>query len=386
MIQRPLKVLHALGAFDPGGVETWLLGVLKSCDRERIEFDFCTFGQEPGVYAQEVEGLGARILRCPVSGNFLSFRRRFRRILREGRYDVVHSHVHFFSGALVRWAKAEGVPMRIAHSHTSRDDRPDTLPRRYYRRAMKSWIRRYATHGLAASRPAAAELFGEHWEEDKRFGVLHYGIDFGPFRGPVIREQVRSEIGLPPDAPVVGHVGRFVPAKNHHFLLEIAGELLKIRRDVHFLFVGDGPLRPEIEARSRAMGLSANVHFPGSRSDVPRLMRGAMDVFVFPSLWEGLPVALIEAQAAGLPCSICNTVPEEVVFWPESVGFLPLAAGANRWAAQVIGSFNAPRPKSNSVLDIVTQNGFSIEESVGKLKSVYLSQQSCAPIILEQHV
>ncbi|MGH9684186.1 MAG: glycosyltransferase [Candidatus Acidiferrales bacterium] len=386
MTERPLKVLHALGAFDPGGVETWLLGVLKSCDRGRIEFDFCTFGQGVGANAREVERLGGKILPCPVSGNFLSFRRRFRRVLREGHYDAVHSHVHCFSGALLRWAQAERVPMRIAHSHTSRDDRPDTLSRRYYRRAMKSWIRRYATHGLAASRLAAADLFGERWEEDARFRVLHYGIDFGKFQEPVSREQVRSEIGLPLDAPVVGHVGRFAPAKNHGFLLEIAGEILKTRPDVHFLFVGDGPLRPEIEARSRAMGISGNVHFPGSRADVPRLMRGAMDVFVFPSLWEGLGVALIEAQAAGLPCSICNTVPEEVVFSPESVGFLPLAAGANRWATQVIGSFNAQRPRSNSVLDIVTQNGFSIEESVSKLKSVYLSRQSCAPIILEQHV
>ena len=223
---------------------------------------------------------------CPIGRNLWSFRKRFRGILRRGKYDIVHSHVTLFSGVVLRWAKAEGVPVRIAHSHTSRDDRSDTLARRCYRKLMKSWIAQNATHGLAASRLCAAELFGRGWEKDGRFRVLHCGIDLRPFGEPIVREEVRRELGIPLDAIVVGHVGRFVPAKNHRFLLEIAGEISKMRPHIHFLFVGDGPLRPEIETRAGAMGFNGNMHFTGSRTDVPRVMRGGMDV-LHPSLALG---------------------------------------------------------------------------------------------------
>src|ERR1700732_4935953 len=271
---KQIRILHTLGSFDPGGVETWLLNVLKYIDREQFQLDFCTFGSSAGVNAEEVERLGGKILRCPKGGNLWVFRNRFRQILREGNYDVVHSHVHLFSGALLRWAKAEGVPVRIAHSHNTHDGRPNTSARRLYRKVMRSWINRYATHGLAASKPAARELFGADWQLDSRFRVLHCGIDLKPFWEPMSLEKIRAELGIPPDAPVVGHVGRFDPQKNHRFLLEIAGEILKRRKDVHFLLVGDGPLRPEIEDRARAEGIADKMHFVGSRTDVPRLMRG----------------------------------------------------------------------------------------------------------------
>ena len=161
MIEKRIRVLHALGSMNPGGVENWLLQVLRHIDRRRFEFGFCTFGPEPGLLAPEAEGFGGKILRCPRDTNLWTFPRRFRRILRVGRYDIVHSHVTLFSGAILRWANAEGVPVRIAHSHTSNDDRPASHIRRYYQKLMKRWIDRYATHGLAASRPSAAQLFGE---------------------------------------------------------------------------------------------------------------------------------------------------------------------------------------------------------------------------------
>jgi glycosyltransferase involved in cell wall biosynthesis len=219
MAQRRMRILHVLGTMDPGGVETWLINVLKYIDQDRLEFHFCTFGPKPGLFADEVQKFGGRMVPCPRGLNPWSFSRRFRNILREGKYDVVHSHVTLFSGVVLRWANAEGVPMRIAHSHASQDDKPNTLPRRHYRRIMKSWIDRYSTQGLAASRIAAAQLFGDDWEADERFRVLHCGIDLLPFQESAVRDEVRKELGLPLDVPIVGHVGRFVPAKNHSFLL-----------------------------------------------------------------------------------------------------------------------------------------------------------------------
>jgi glycosyltransferase involved in cell wall biosynthesis len=373
MAQKQIRILHTLGSLDPGGVETWLLNILKYIDREHFQFDFCTFGSRAGLNAKEVERLGGKILRCPKGPNLLSFRRRFRKILREGNYDVVHSHVHLFSGALLRWAKAEGVPVRIAHSHTSRDDRPNTPPRASYRRLMKSWIDRYATHGLAASRLAAAQLFGPEWESDTRFRVLYYGIELTPFQEPISREDVRGELGIPLDAPVVGHVGRFVQAKNHDFLMEIAGEILSRRPEIHFLLVGDGPLRPNIEAKARAMGLSGNMHFVGNRRDVPRLMRGAMDVFVLPSLWEGLPVTLIEAQAAGLRCIFSDVITGEANILTGQCVRLSLSGGVGEWVARIMQALRWKRPNVDLTVEAIAQTDFCVQRSTSFLSDLCLA-------------
>jgi len=355
---KTVQVLHVLGSMDPGGVETWLLHVLRNIDRDQVQFHICTLGPAPGLYANEVEKLGGRILRCPVSSNPWKFSRQFRRILREGHYDVVHSHVHLFSGAILRWSKAEGVRIRIAHSHTSRDDRPSSPARRCYRRAMKSWISRYATHGLAASRLAAVQLFGNDWERDRRFKVLHCGIDLSQFEEPVDRAEVRREFGIPSHAIVVGHLGRFVPAKNHRFFLDVAAEIAGMRPDVHFLLVGDGPLRDEIESRATGMGFNGNMHFAGARTDIPRLMLGAMDVFLFPSLWEGLPLALVEAQAAGLQCLVSDAVATEATILPRQSYRLSLSERVNEWAARTIELAGRERGAVDSALRALAQTDF----------------------------
>lgn len=373
MAQKQIRILHALGSLDPGGVETWLLNVLRNIDRDRFQFDFCTFGSQPGLRALEAEKLGSKVLRCPKGSNPWEFRRRFRRILREGQYDVVHSHVHLFSGAILRWANAEGVPVRIAHSHTSQDDKASTLARRCYRRLMKSWIERYATHGLAASQLAAAQLFGEDWPRDGRIQVVHCGIDLRPFEEPIARDDVREELGIPPDATVVGHVGRFVAAKNHRFFLEVAREIVKLRPDVRFLLVGDGPLRPEIETRARAMGFNGNMHFAGNRSDVPRLMCGGMDIFVFPSLWEGLPMTLIEAQAAGLACVVSDRVTDEASVLPEQSIRLPLSARPADWAASALDALNGGRKNIGWAAQTVGRTDFSADCSASLLSNFYVA-------------
>jgi glycosyltransferase involved in cell wall biosynthesis len=371
MAPNQLRILHVLGTLDPGGVETWLLQVLKNIDRDRFQFNFCTFGPGPGLLTPEVERLGGKVLRCPKTSNLVSFSRRFRKILREGNYDAVHSHVHFFSGAVLRWANAEGVPIRIAHSHTSHDGKLDTWPRHSYRNLMRAWINRHATHGLAASKLAAAKLFGEDWQRDSRIRVLHNGIDLNPFYQPIAKQEVRSELGVPSDAPMVGHVGRFVTPKNHRFLVEIAREILKRRPDVHFLFVGDGPLRPEIEARAHAAGISDRIHFAGTRTDVPRIMRAAMDVFVFPSLWEGLPLAVIEAQAAGLHCILSEAVTEEASMLPEQVIQLPASKTPVQWAETTIDALGRARVPEGLVLEFIGKSNFCVSQSISNLSDLY---------------
>jgi glycosyltransferase involved in cell wall biosynthesis len=369
-MHRPIKILHCLGTLDPGGVETWLLRVLGSIDRDQFQFDFCTLGDRKGLYADEMEQLGAKVIRCPLA-EYWSFGSRFNSLLKACQYQVVHSHVHLFSGVLLRWARARGVPIRVAHSHTSYDEYSDKTLRRYYRGLMLRWIQRHCTHGLAASHIAAEELFTKSWPEDDRFKVLHCGIDLALFQDSFDKDQLRNELGIPLDAPVVGHVGGFVKPKNHRFLLEIAGTILKMRPDIHFLFVGDGPLRAEIETQSRSAGISSNIHFAGTRTDIARLMRACMDAFILPSLWEGFGLVLIEAQAAGLPCIVSNAVSVETFIFHKQMFRLPLSEGKNEWATKTIDALSLRPITSPVAIETLKQTDFCIHRSTAELANLY---------------
>jgi glycosyltransferase involved in cell wall biosynthesis len=361
---------------DPGGVETWLLNVLKYIDRDLLQFHFCTCGSKAGLYADEIASLGGIVVRCPKSTNLWSFGRSFRKMLREGKYDVIHSHVYLFSGVILRWAKDEGIAIRIAHCHASRDDKPDTLARRYYRRLMRAWINRYSTYGLATSELAAVELFGDSWNSEDRFRVLHCGIDLSTFDEPIDRNAIRKDLGLPLDAPVVGHVANFLRAKNHAFILDVATKVLTSHPEVHFLFVGDGPLRSRIQAEARARGLSSRTHFVGTRTDVPRLMRGAMDLYLFPSINEGFGLTLLEAQAAGLRCLVSDGVPREVNCSTGFTEFLPLSAGTDYWAEKLIAKLSLSRVEGVLALDAASRNKISVQQSVHDLTRLYLAART----------
>ncbi len=313
LAERPMRVLHVVGGMDRGGVETWLVQVLRHMDPARIRMDFLVNTDRDCAFDEEIEALGSRIHRC------VRYRRPWRyvpallRILRDhGPYDVVHSHVHFFSGFVLAVAKRAGVRGRIAHSHTTAPDaeaRP-RLYRRPYRWLAARLIRANSTLGLAASAPAATALFGSRWRSDPRWRVLYCGIDLAPFRQACDPRAIRQELGVG-DAFVLGHVGRFVPAKNHAFLLQIAAAVRAAAPNTHLLLLGDGPTRPAVEAAARELGLSSHVSFLRTRPDVPRILVAATDAFLFPSSHEGLGLALVEAQAAGLPCFYSDTIPRD---------------------------------------------------------------------------
>jgi glycosyltransferase involved in cell wall biosynthesis len=342
-----LRILHVLGGLNRGGVETWLLNVMRTIDRRRFEMHFLVHTAEPGAYDAAVRGLGGRIIPCPNPSSPWRYGRALRRVLREhGRYDVVHSHVHHFSGHVLGVARSAGVPTRIAHSHTdsSLEDAEAGAGRRLYLRTMRRWIHRHASAGFAASRPAAAALYGAGWEADPRWRVLYYGIDLAPFAGDVDRRQVRRALGLPEAGLVIGHVGRFVRQKNHEFLLRVAAEAARRDPRVRLLLVGEGPLRPTIEGEVERAGLGPLVVFAGGRADVATVMRGAMDVFVFPSRWEGLGIVLLEAQAAGLPCVLSDVVPDEADVSPGSTRRLSLHEPPEQWARAVMEAARRTSP------------------------------------------
>lgn len=375
MNHEPVRVLHIVGGMDRGGVETWLMHVLRHIDRKSFQMHFMVHTNQPCAYDDEILALGGKIIPCLHPSRPWTYARNFKRILRQhGPYDIIHSHVHLYSGYVLRLARQMGVPMRIAHSHndTSLLQNRAGYYRRAYQTLMRNWLHRHATSGLACSKLAAAALFGPVWEHDGRWHVLNYGIDLNPFKTRVDRGAVLAELGISPDAFVVGHVGRFAEQKNHAFLMEIAGEIVRREKNFRLLLIGDGPLRPAIEKQVAQMRLTENVIFAGVRPDVPRLMLGAMDVFLFPSFFEGLGLVLIEAQAAGLPCIFSDVVPAEADVVKPLVTRLSLSQSADSWAEAILAVRDrgqvVPKPEA---LAIVEQSSFNIHSSINRLENIY---------------
>jgi len=202
-----------------GGVETWLMHVLRSIDPERFRFDFLVHTSEESAFDDEIRRLGSRIHHCTSPRNPVRYAREFKSILRDyGPYDVVHSHVYLYSGFTLRLAAEVGVPIRIAHSHTAITQKRFDLARLTYERLMRAWVTRYATDRIGISRVSADGLFGQQARDTAM--VLHYGFDFSPFLQPQDPAQIKAELGIVRDRKVVGHVGRFLAVKNHAFIVE----------------------------------------------------------------------------------------------------------------------------------------------------------------------
>ena len=381
---RPVRILQVVGCMNRGGVETWLMHVLRNIDRNLFEMDFVLHTSELCHYNDEILSLGCRIIVSPYqphpNRHWWNYMANFRSILDEyGPYDVVHSHLDYFSGNILRIAKQAGVPIRIAHAHndTSSLVAEGGWKRSVYVSWLKKRIARYATVGLPCSRKAAVDLFGSNWKNDSRWQILHCGLDLAPFRERVDSASVRAELGIPQDAFVVGHVGRFEPQKNHQFLLEIAAKIAQHEPKMRLLLIGYGSLRGDVENKVAQLGLTDKVIFAGVRSDIPRLMLSAMDVFLLPSLFEGLPLVLIEAQAAGLPCVFSDVISEEIDVVKSLMKRLSLSDSASEWAEVVLAQKKQNRTIEQSEALSVLQNDspFNIEFCTNSLAAIYGSQR-----------
>jgi glycosyltransferase involved in cell wall biosynthesis len=359
---------------DRGGAETWLMHVLRNIDREKYHFDFLVSRPDSCAYDDEIRSLGSKIIVCPQPQKPIQYARRFMRLVKEnGPYDVIHSHVHHYSGFNLLLAKLLGIQGRIAHSHndTRAVETKRGLARKAYLKIMENMLQRFATHGFACSENAGSDLYGSEWKQDARWTNLYCGIDFRSFKSKSDGAAIRKEFAVSEDAVVVGHVGRFSEQKNHVFLINIFAAICKKTPHAKLLLVGDGQLRENIKKQVHELHLSDKVIFAGVRPDVPALMKGLMDVFLFPSLHEGLPLVLIEAQAAGLPCVLSDTFTQEVDVMNERIRRLPLTASPEAWA-DAISELLKKQPKQVLLVnDFNWLKKFDIEESIKGLLKIY---------------
>jgi glycosyltransferase involved in cell wall biosynthesis len=334
------RVLHVTGGMDRGGVETWLMHVLRNRDPERLRMDFLAHRSGSAAYDGEIRSHGSRVLSTPHAGRPLRYARDLRAILRDhGPFDAVHSHVHYYSGYVLALAARARVPVRVAHAHVAMGPargRPRRSPwRAAYEETMRRLIWRNATAGLANSDASGRDLFGARWVTDPRFRLLPYGFDFSTYAGLAPREELKEKLGLAPSTKVVGHVGRFHPQKNHPFLIDVFARLAERRDDVHLLLVGGRGNIDEVRRSIEGRGLADRCTITGETFEVATYV-GAMDVMVFPSLFEGLGIVVLESQAAGVPVVASLAVPPEADVVPELVTRLPLEAGEPAWVAAIV--------------------------------------------------
>lgn len=336
------RVLCLVSAMNVGGAETFLMKVYRAIDKTKYQMDFCVNTQEEGFYNKEIKALGGRIFYIPPkSRDFRLYRRELTALLRREGYRYVFRSATNAMGLLdLRIAKKAGAQCCTGRSSSSADVGGGAFGK-VVNALGRSLYAGAADVKLAPSELAAAHLFGARAVSRDEVHYLRNGLDLDSYRfQPEAREAVRKEFSIP-SGFVVGHVGRFIAEKNHGFLLKVFHALLQKQPDATLLLVGTGELEATVREKAAQMGLGDRVVFAGLRKDVPRLL-SAMDVFTLPSLYEGMPNVVVEAQAVGLPCVISDSLTRQADI-TGLVRYLPLSASAEEWAQALLDAGKTPR-------------------------------------------
>lgn len=304
------NILIITACLDIGGAEKVARDIALFGDRTKYNYHYAVFGEKIGAYEQELESVGCRIfhLDSPKRG-YLRYLRALIGLIRQHHYRAVHVHTMFSSGWAMLAARLCGVPIRVTHAHSALDD-GSSLVKNLYEGAMRQLILSCSTDLVACGVAAGIRLYGRGpW--DRRGTLILNGIDTDRFRfRQEERDRIRRELGLE-NAFVLGHAGHMAPVKNQKFLLELMPRLLELRPNTRLLLLGDGADRPMLLETAQTLGIADRVILTGNVSD-PAGYLSAMDVFVFPSLYEGTPLAILEAQTNGLPCIMSTGVPRDV--------------------------------------------------------------------------
>ena len=368
------RVLHVLKSLPLGGIETWLMHILRKDRDAFVRHELLLMVEEPGAYEAEARALGVPIHKLPHRGSWLRWFANLRRFLtEEGPFDAVHSHPSRIGGAIVATAALAGIPTRIAHQHDARSAGPDfrSLRERVLHRGTMILTRLAATRRIGITEAAMADIAGPGWRRHKDCSVLLYGFDFSSFAGAAERAQeLRQRLQLDPDHGIIGHVGRFDQVKNHSFLLRTFVHLAETDPQARLVMVGRGRLEPEMRALAEELGIADRVRFAGSTQDIAAYM-ALFDLFLFPSFSEGLGIVCVEAQAAGTRVLASDTVPREAAVVPGGIEFLDLAAGEAAWAAKAAALLALPKPDPQQWRSAVEQSAFGLDRCIRELHQIY---------------
>lgn len=361
----PIRILHVLGRTDIGGAESLVMSIYRNIDRSKVQFDFAIHTNDRCDFDDEIESLGGKIFAFPKfkGYNFITYRKSWKKFFEDHpEYKILHSHLRSYASIYLPIANKYGLKT-IIHSHSTSNG---IGIKSLIKKALQLPLSKQADYLFSCSTESGKWLFGDDVILKDNFYIFNNSIDVEIYRyNEEVRNSYRKSLKIE-NKTVFGHVGRLSAPKNHMFLLDIFKNISKINSDVILILVGDGELREDIEKRIIDLNLYDKVIMLGSRNDISKILQ-AVDVFLFPSLWEGLPVSVVEAQAAGLPCLVSDKVTREVDL-TSCIRYIPIDQGIDIWVNEAI---KINKIRNNDAADMIIEAGYDITKSSKWLTDFY---------------
>lgn len=361
-----IRILHMIGSLNIGGSQSMVMNLYRNIDRNKVQFDFIIDHPTELFFAEEIKKLGGRIYCMPSFNgrNIVKVINKWKEFFVEhNEYKIVHSHIRSYAALYIPIAKRSGL-VTIIHSHSTSSGNGI---KGFVKSVLQYPLRYQADYFFGCSREAGEWLFGKRVINGNRYFMIQNAVDIEKYQfNSEVRNRYRMDLNVEADAIVFAHVGRFHPAKNHIFLLEVFAAVHSIYMNSILVLVGDGDLRSEIEHKISVLHLESSVRLLGNRSDVSNLLQAA-DCFLFPSKWEGLPVTVIEAQAAGLPCLISSNVTEDA-FISALAMKIPIVNGIECWVDAILNTDFSRKDVSSQII----QSGFDAKTVAEWMSNFYI--------------
>lgn len=362
-----IRILQMIGSLEIGGSQTFVMNIYRKINREEIQFDFIIDKDGPSPYKHEIKKMGGKVYRLPTfkGTNINEITKSWDEFLcLHPEYKIIHFHVRSYSSILIPIAKRCGV-FTIQHSHSTSDA---NLGHSFVKRMLEFPLRFQANYLMACSDEAGQWLFGKNVLKKTNYKTIKNAIDGEKFYfNSLVRNEVRKELNLENECFVLGNVGRMTPQKNHSYILKIFKEVLNQKKNSRLLLVGDGVLKEKIYNEAKELNIVDKCLFVGARTDAYRLYQ-AMDVFLFPSLWEGLGIVAVEAQASGLPCVASTEVPNSADIGAGLFTRLSLDDPIEDWTNALLKNEKFERKRENIALE---QSGYEINDVVSFFERFY---------------
>lgn len=364
-MEKEIRIAQIIGKMNAGGVESFIMTYYRNIDRNKVQFDFIIDSDSTIVPRKEIESMGGRIIEISPYQKIFKYIKELRNVLKENQYTIVHSHLNALNVFPLYCAYKEKVPVRISHSHSTSNKKE--WKKNLLKNVLKIFSKVFATHYFSCSEHAGRWLFGEKKLKNREITVIKNAINIEKFRyNENIRNKLRKELEVE-DKIVFGHVGRFMKQKNHEFLIDVFKEVYQENNNTVLILIGNGPLEEKIKNKVKEIGIEKSVKFLGVKDNVNEYMQ-AMDMFLFPSLYEGLGIVAIEAQCSGLKCLVSTDVPKEVEI-TDNIKFID--NNKEIWKENIIKVMKEINDRYIE-LEKVNSKGYNIEKSAKELEKIYL--------------
>lgn len=365
---KPIRVLQVFTVLNIGGAETNLMNYYRKLNPKEVQIDFLVHRNE-GFFEKEILENGNRIFRLPPihPASLTQYKKAVAMFFKEHahEFDVIHGQLSELGIYIYKAAKKHGVPVRIAHAHNSKMDWDVKSPFRFvWKHQMRKYINGYFSCGHESSK----WLFGNKLA--KKAFIMPNSIDVEQFKYQTdVADEYRKELNINTPHSFL-HIGRFATQKNHEFLVDVFEQIVATIPEAKLFLVGEGELKVSIEAKIKAKGLTNSIFLLGRRNDVSQLMQ-ACNYFLFPSLFEGFSVAMIEAQASGMHCFISDGIPKESILLEENVSIISLKQSAQEWARAIISKVHSGQVRDNGAFNKIKQAGYDVNDNVDLLYQQY---------------